>query len=62
MIVERKGQMCQAAWNVYVSLLKGGHEVLARMTLRNLMARELAHALPWLGWGPRFRIGLRRWR
>lgn len=49
-----------AAWNVYMTLLKSGQEGLARGTLRNLMAREIAHAFPWLGWGPWFRIGLRR--
>ncbi len=53
--------MDNAAWNVYLSLLRGGHDALARMTLRNLMAREISHSLRWLDWGP-FRIGLRRWK
>lgn len=53
--------ICPAAWAVYLACLRGGHDEMARMTMRNMMAMSISLTFPFLGWGPSFRIGLRRW-
>lgn len=54
-------KICPASWEVYMKCVRAGKDEMARMTMKNIMAREFSHSFPFLGWGPLFRIGSRRW-